>query len=485
MRGAKLASALVSSNRAEVLRSVVLAGVLGTAFGVPTARAGDTCQPHWRALEAPGGVGVNNRVTTMSVYDDGTGPALYAGGEFWFAGCCDGGGLTVNRIARWNGSGWSTLSGPNGVGITSLGSVWSTAVFDDGSGPALYAGGTYSAAGGVTVNNIARWNGSAWSALSGPSGTGVNGWVFSLAEFDDGSGPALYAAGGFTTAGGVTVNRIAKWDGSAWSALVHAGGVGHGSQCNALAVFDDGSGPALYIGNTNGLVRWDGSSMSTPAGPNGLGVGGWVLALEVFDDGSGPALYASGNFANAGGMTVNNIARWDGSVWSALSGPGGVGIDGPLVTALGSFDDGSGPALYAGGAFSTAGGVTVNNIARWDGSVWSALASPGSVGVSDQIHALTVFDDGTRDGPALFAGGYHWQIGDTTVFNISKWQGCAVTPPPCLADINGDGTLDFFDVQLFLSLYAAGNLATDFTGDGTLDFFDVQAFLNLYAAGCP
>lgn len=60
-----------------------------------------------------------------------------------------------------------------------------------------------------------------------------------------------------------------------------------------------------------------------------------------------------------------------------------------------------------------------------------------------------------------------------------------VVPDPCTADLTGDGILDFFDVQLFLNLYASSNLAADFTGDGVLDFFDVQAFLNLYAAGCP
>ena len=58
-------------------------------------------------------------------------------------------------------------------------------------------------------------------------------------------------------------------------------------------------------------------------------------------------------------------------------------------------------------------------------------------------------------------------------------------PNACPADLTGDGILDFFDVQLFLNLYASGDLAADLTGDGILDFFDVQAFLNLYAAGCP
>ena len=54
----------------------------------------------------------------------------------------------------------------------------------------------------MTVNGVARWDGSAWSALSGPSGTGVERLVYALAVFDDGSGPALYAGGYFTTAGG-------------------------------------------------------------------------------------------------------------------------------------------------------------------------------------------------------------------------------------------------------------------------------------------
>ena len=35
----------------------------------------------------------------------------------------------------------------------------------------------------------------------------------------------------------------------------------------------------------------------------------------------------------------------------------------------------SGTNLYAGGYFTMAGGVVVNNMAKWDGSAWSALGS--------------------------------------------------------------------------------------------------------------
>jgi hypothetical protein len=57
--------------------------------------------------------------------------------------------------------------------------------------------------------------------------------------------------------------------------------------------------------------------------------------------------------------------------------------------------------------------------------------------------------------------------------------------PPCPPDLNSDGQLDFFDLQVFLNWYASGDLRADLTADGVLDFFDVQAYLNLFAAGCP
>ena len=76
-------------------------------------------------------------------------------------------------------------------------------------------GGSFTSVNGLTVNNIARWDGTAWSALgSGMSnvvgGDGA-GLVMTLAVFDDGTGPALYAGGRFTSAGGVPALRIAKW----------------------------------------------------------------------------------------------------------------------------------------------------------------------------------------------------------------------------------------------------------------------------------
>ena len=62
------------------------------------------------------------------------------------------------------------------------------------SGGTLYAGGSFTTAGGSAANCIAQWDGSSWSAL----GSGMNNIVYALAV----SGGTLYAGGWFTTAGG-------------------------------------------------------------------------------------------------------------------------------------------------------------------------------------------------------------------------------------------------------------------------------------------
>ena len=76
-----------------------------------------------------------------------------------------------------------------------------------------------------------------------------------------------------------------------------------------------------------------------------------VVALVTFDNGSGTALYAGGGFTSAGGIPASYIARWDGASWSSVGGGVSAGV-GDLVV----FDDGSGPALYASGLFTSAGG---------------------------------------------------------------------------------------------------------------------------------
>jgi hypothetical protein len=192
-----------------------------------------------------------------------------------------------------------------------------------------------------------------------------------MAVYDDGSGPALFVAGHFHDAGGLIVRNIAKWDGRLWSSV----GVGLESHCShnltvvhALAVFDDGDGPRLYAGGTfdGALAAWDGSSWSGVPDQ----IMGDVYALEVIDDGSGAALYVGGGFSSIGGAEFNSLARWDGDSFTSVGGgvAGGVWA---LRRSAGINE--TGESLLVGGEFVAAGGLRAESLARWNGSTWQPL----------------------------------------------------------------------------------------------------------------
>jgi hypothetical protein len=51
------------------------------------------------------------------------------------------------------------------------------------------------------------------------------------------------------------------------------------------------------------------------------------------------------------------------------------------------------------------------------------------------------------------------------------------------ADLNQDGTLDFFDVSIFLNAFNNSDPIADFNGDMQFNFFDVSIFLTAFNEG--
>jgi hypothetical protein len=197
-------------------------------------------------------------------------------------------------VAQFNGNDWTNL----GAGVN--GAVFAIASHNGNT----FIGGSFSQAGGTPANNIAQWDGNTWT----PLGNGVDASVSSLAF----SGDDLIAGGQFTNAGPNTVNSIALWNGHEWQPL-------------------------------GGGVR------GSPFGPVS------VNALAVGDDSS---IYAGGNFQNADGNVVNNLARWKGGSWTSVEGGLSKGVVSDLLWKNGQ--------LYVGGNFKTAGDVNSPNFAIWD-----------------------------------------------------------------------------------------------------------------------
>lgn len=72
-----------------------------------------------------------------------------------------------------------------------------------------------------------------------------------------------------------------------------------------------------------------------------------------------------------------------------------------------------------------------------------------------------------------------------TLVNIRLAQfNMALCAPPCRADWNSDGVVDFNDFLMYLNDYNGGQSRADLNGDGVVDFNDLLEFLNLYNAGC-
>jgi hypothetical protein len=333
-------------------------------------------------------------------------------------------------VARWRAGVMSSVAWANWP--------WAMAVHDaDGPGPErpkLYLGGSFTSVSGVPAQRVAAWDGATWSAV----GAGlVSGAAGALASFDDdGPGPGrprLVAAGSFTRAGGDPADGLAAWDGQSWSEFgggITGPGSGRGPLVDALAAFrEDGeeflllAGDATVAGRSASPIvvwrdaRWEGC-LDGPGGP--------VLTLALFNEGQGRRLFAAGRFEFCGDTVVNNIARWDGSAWTAVGG----GIEpttanpSPIILATAVHNDGAGWALYVGGSFRAAGGVPVSNVARWTGAAWESVGDGVAGGA---VHALEVFDaDGPGPEPSkLYAGGAFTSAGGAAAQHLAVWDGAS------------------------------------------------------------
>ena len=325
----------------------------------------------WQSLES----GLDGPGFAMTKFDDGTGPALYVGGIFGIAGQA-----AVSNIARWNGMEWSDVGGGvSGVWCSGMQTrIDAMVAHDDGSGPALYVAGHFHNAGGLIANHIARWDGKLWSSVGGG---GLDSHcsqeltvVHALAVFDDGDGPKLFAGGTFDGA-------LAAWDGQSWSSVPeHIFGDVYALEVfddgSGPALYLGGSFTDIGVLEVNSLARWDGQSFSAIDG----GVDGQVWALER----STESLLVGGAFLTAGSKIADSVAQWNGSAWSPIvtslerSAP-----PFPVVYDILETDTGGQRMLVIAGDFEAVDGVEARDIIQAACHVAADLDGDGEVGAAD------------------------------------------------------------------------------------------------------
>jgi len=255
-------------------------------------------------------------------------------------------------VHLWNGNDWDTLSPrlPLAGGIHMFKNINDT----------LFALPYATSAG----NHVYMRQNNAWQALGGEFknvGAQPAPTLYDIILYNN----EIYVSGEFNRVDDDTINGIAKWNGNAWVAV----GTGFST---GMAPFNN----TLY--------------------PHQM----WVYNNQ---------LMAVGNFAKAGGVTVNGIAAWNGQQWSAF----GSGFN-KIVYCVTDYNG----DLYAGGEFTQAGANSLGYVAKWNGSAWvdpglrfGKVDLPGNV----FVHTLK-----TIDNKLYIAGGYDRV---TTASGIHKSSG--------------------------------------------------------------
>jgi hypothetical protein len=198
----------------------------------------------WRPL------GDNLNGTVFDILPDGTNIFIAGGGNLWKID------EPVSSVAQWNGSRW-----------VSVGNIFGYAATIAKYRGTLYVGGERleSVGPNVTFGGMAKWTGSRWEGVGGL----LNAHVASLVS----DGDYLYAGGTFTNIAGTQAFRIARFDGTNWTAF--------------------GSGVSGSLPRASSTVN-----SILPAGEE---------------------LMIGGVFTQAGGKRdIFHFAQWNGSQWNSV-----------------------------------------------------------------------------------------------------------------------------------------------------------------------
>jgi hypothetical protein len=307
-----------------------------------------------------GVAGTFGEIRAMIEFDDGTGPALFVGGSDLFRA----GDQAATQFARWKDGRWSS------DGAAALGANLSGfATFDDGAGVALYAVGAPSPLDG---RGLFRWSGGSWVGVGAAlTQNGNPQGAARLVAFDDGGGAKLYVTGAFDAAGALTgLPGIAAFDGANWSAV---GGSSAWGAPGAMCVAVPGGVPTLFAAWGASIRTYaSGSWANTPLGaltrqstgnPNLVGK---IHALAAIVESGVSRVYAGGDFTHQAGVFCGPLLRFDGAQWALpwQGPPASLSTVPPVVKSLLARHVAGVDELVFAGVFDYAGPVAANQVAR-------------------------------------------------------------------------------------------------------------------------
>ena len=351
--------------------------------GTVTPTGSTSCPGAWGIIPSPNGY-ANNELNAVAA----TSPT-----DIWAAGDNNSTAITGNpRVTlaeHWDGSAWSIVSSPNvtygtGTDDNVFASIAATSAND------AWAVGLSAPARTSPHNTLAEhWNGTNWSIVTSPNGTGTANALFSV----KGDSTSDYWAVGSTSTT-TSANTLAEhWNGTSWvitatpspSPYSRLIAVKVLSPVNVWAVGDQSPDNVIF---STLIEHWNGTGWSVvPSTQSTLG-NGFLLGI----DGTAGDLWAVGAGTSTGsGFDSTLIEHWNGVSWTTVSNaPSGNNTDLISIAAA------SPTSVWAVGA--TFGGTAVSPtdhtyVVHWDGTSWTSVAAVDTTTSTDLFDVAAIGSD--------------------------------------------------------------------------------------------
>jgi hypothetical protein len=262
-------------------------------------------------------------------------------------------------IEHWNGSAWSTVSGPSNGTVAGLTGVAATAT---GSPVAV---GQTEAANGPATTLVEQYSSGVWAVVDSPSpGTLAN----ELKGIAASSSTDIWAVG--DSAGGTLVEH---WNGSAWGYYLSPNGAPADVTLNGVAArasndaWAVGTAPGTGYNDVELIEHWNGSQWSIVPGAARGGQANVQL--------NGVAALSATDAWAVGAAAGPYAEHWNGAQWTIVPTPTSVpgtylNQDAFLSVAAVSAND---VWAVGGSPPRSCGGLLPALIEHWDGTQWSVV----------------------------------------------------------------------------------------------------------------
>jgi hypothetical protein len=320
--------------------------------------------------------------------------------------------------AYWNGSSWqSIIDGVEGSGLNSI-AIDGNNIYLAGSFTSITP--TAGMGSATTAANLIIWN----KVTHAITNMAAPGYVKSVVV----NGGVPYIISG----SGTNMNIVYVYSGGIWNTLLTVpttqctGGIEGSYLWDMVFGTAPNGGTALYVGGKFGSAT---PQSGTVTGVNNLvglytsgitatafNVGGGVyytsntgcptLGLVQAVAAQNGSIYPGGIITHAGTVAVAGAAAYNpvADTWSAM----GSGLSYPYGNAVVYGAAGANSNVYYAGIIGTAGGSSVNNVARWNGSAWRSLGTApyddGTFLYSIAAPANAVYVGGSISTTANFGG---------------------------------------------------------------------------------